>query len=65
MGHCIINGVRFSTPDKYIGRYDALLFTNLPQLIQPLLFVSLVTVAVYVPLWLSYKLNFKFNNLFL
>lgn len=49
--YCIKNGVRFSTPDKYIGRYDALLFTNLPQLIQPLLFVSLVIAEAFVVLW--------------
>lgn len=48
------NGVRFSTPNKYIGRYDALLITNLLQFIQPFLFVSPLTVAVYVLLRLSY-----------
>lgn len=45
------NGVRFSTPNKYIGRYDALLITNLTKFIQPFLLVSPVTVAVYVLLW--------------
>ena len=33
-------GARFSTPDKYIGYYDALLVTNLTKFIQPFLFVS-------------------------
>ncbi len=48
------NGVRFSTPNKYIGHYDALFTNNLTKLIQPFLFVSPVTVGVYVLLRLSY-----------
>jgi hypothetical protein len=49
------NGVRFSTPNKYIGRYDALLITNLTKFIQPFLFVSTLNVVVYVLLGLSYS----------
>ena len=45
------NGVRFSTPNKYIGRYDALLITNLTKFIQPFLFVSPVIAEVFVVLW--------------
>ena len=52
--YCIKNGVRFSTPNKYIGRYDALLITNLTKFIQPFLLVSPVSVAVYVLWQLSY-----------
>ena len=48
--YCIKNGVRFSTPDKYIGRYDALLITNLTKFIQPFLFVSPVIAEVFVVL---------------
>ena len=44
------NGVRFSTPNKYIGRYDALLITNLTKIIQPFLFVSPVIAEVFVDL---------------
>ena len=45
------NGVRFSTPNKYIGRYDALLITNLTKFIQPFLFVLPVIAGVFVVLW--------------
>lgn len=52
--YCIKNGVRISTPNKYISRYDALLITNLTKFIQPFLFVSPVTGVDYVLLRLSY-----------